>query len=156
LSRRGGKVTRLLLLLLLELLLVLLGDRRHCWHPRGHALLGSLAEASKLRLQLAGPLGRLQAWVAGVLLLERSLTKAGRLRGERARLLLLLLLLWLPGPGAERATVLRSTGALGVGPEERIRVRVHDAGVDRIDSGRQVVEKDANSVARLNLEEFAA
>lgn len=109
-SGRRGEVTRLLLLLLLELLLVLLGNRRHCWHARGHALLRSLAEAGKLRLQ---------ARIAGVLLLQRCLTEAGWLRDElaRLRLLLLLLLLWLPSPSAEGVAILRSTGAHGVAAE---------------------------------------
>ena len=116
----------LLLLLLLELLLVLLGNRRHWRHG---TLLRSLAEAGKLRLQLSRALLRLQPRVAGVLLLERCLTKPGRLRGERTRLgLLRLLLLRLASACAERAAILGSAGAHGIAPEERVRVGIHDAG----------------------------
>ncbi len=143
----------LVLLLLLELLLVLLGNRRHRWHG---ALLQSLAEAGKLRLQLSRALRRLQPRVAGVLLLERCLGKPGRLRGERTRLglrRLLLLLLGLASACAERAAILGSAGAHGVAPEERVRVGIHDAGgaeVARSEtwSGRTVTGKGAGGRRR--------
>jgi len=114
------------LLLLLELLLVLLGDGRHWRGAGGHALLRSLAKAGKLRLQLSRALRRLQARVARVLLLERRLAEAGRLRGERARLLLLLL--GLAGTCAKLAAILRNAGAPAVAAEEIVRIRIHGAG----------------------------
>jgi hypothetical protein len=89
----------LLLLLLLKLLLELWWDGGHRWCSRLEALLRRrLPEAGELRLKLAGTLLlrhscllRLQTWKAGILLLQWSLSEAGRLRCEWARLLLLLL-----------------------------------------------------------------
>lgn len=145
----------LLLLLLLELLLELLGNTGHWGRGSGHALLRSLAEAGELRLHLSQTLWRLQARVAGVLLLERRLGEARRLRGKRTRLLLLLR---QTSTSAKRTAILGNAGALAVAAEEGVRIRIHVAGVVEFGRGRvrcwkrgmaQARPKTTDPVARL-------
>lgn len=111
-------------------------------------LLGSrlARESSKLRLELARSLRPrlLEAWVARILLLESrgSLTKARRLGGKGARLLLLLLA-WLLAGLAERAPILLlSPGAKAVTTsQEGVGLGIHRAvvvGAPRASSGREV------------------
>lgn len=95
-------------MLLLELILVLLGHRRHRRRASREALLrGRLSKARELRLELSLALRlqscrlRLRSGEASELLLERSLAKASGLGSERAGLLLLLLLLRLLASHAE-------------------------------------------------------
>ena len=127
----------LLLLLLLELLLILLGDSRHRRGAGLETLLRrSLAEPGRLGLELPAKclLLRHTGWlrlhtrISCVLLLQRSLTKACRLRSERTGLLLLLLLLrrLTTSQASEGIAILLGTWAQVVGPaQEGVRVRVH-------------------------------
>lgn len=125
--RSGGaeRTRSLLLLLLLELLLVLLGDRGH----RRRAGLETLLLRGLSELLLRHPRRLwLEAGVAGVLLLQWSLAKAGGLRSERTRLLRLLrlLLLLLASSHAERVPILLGPRAHAIAAEIRVRVGVHD------------------------------
>lgn len=119
--RRGrGKWARLLLLLLLlKLRLELLWDRRNRRSTGLEALLlRCLAwEAGELRLELAGALRLLlHAREAGILLLQRSLAEACRLRSKRTWLLLAGLL--LPLSRVERASILLRPGPQAVAAAE--------------------------------------
>lgn len=149
----GGERARpwllLLLLLLLDLLLVLLRDRGHRRRAGLEALLllrlpeSLLWHACRLLLDacrllrhprhLRGDSRRLglKTRVAGILLLQRSLTEAGGLRSERARLLLLLLL-WLlllrllASSHSEGVPILLGPRAQTIAAEVGIRVGEHD------------------------------
>jgi len=88
---------------------------------------GRLTKAGVLLLHRPGALG-LQSRVAGILLLERSLAEARRLRSERAGLLLLLLLLRLASGRSKRVAILRLAWPDAVAAEKRVRIRIHGRG----------------------------
>lgn len=114
LNRGSGEWARLRMALLV-LLLELRGNARHWRYGGLDILLRSLAEAGELWLKLSGSLRCLQAWVSGVLLLKRHLTKSRRLGHKLARLLLLmLLLLLLTSP--KRTAILLLTGREIIAP----------------------------------------
>lgn len=118
-----GRGLRLMLLrLLLELLLILRRDRRHRGGARDTLRPGATPETRVLVLQrhrglllllLLRYTGRLRLHgESGVLLLERSLPEASRLRSERTRLLLSSTRLgWV---GSEGAPILLLARPLGI------------------------------------------
>lgn len=142
-----GRLGRLLLLLLVELLLVLLRHLRHRWNAGLEALLWlSLAgKAGELRLEAllhsgleaqlllllghAGHLGLHHALLAGetgVLLGQRCLAEARRLRSKRAGLLSRLLLRLLAHAEGGAILLLLGAGAQAVAAHKGVGVGVHD------------------------------